>query len=46
VRITEDAALRRDLSRRARTLAAARHDVRKVRADFQSAIAAVARAQA
>jgi glycosyltransferase involved in cell wall biosynthesis len=41
-RLAEDAPLRRDLSRRARALADLRHDVRRVRAGFQAALAAAA----
>jgi hypothetical protein len=41
-RLTEDAALRRALSQRARALAEARHDVRTVRGGFQAALATAA----
>jgi glycosyltransferase involved in cell wall biosynthesis len=41
-RLSEDVPLRRDLSRRARALAETRHDVRRVRAGFQAALAGAA----
>jgi glycosyltransferase involved in cell wall biosynthesis len=45
-RIAGDLPLRRDLSRHARSLAEARHDVRKVRAAFQAAISLAAQGAA
>jgi glycosyltransferase involved in cell wall biosynthesis len=46
IRIAGDLPLRRDLSRHARFLAEMRHDVRKVRAEFQAAISLAAKGAA